>query len=200
MTFRRDRVAALAVAALTAGLLAGCSDDEPDATPTGDGPSASATGTPSPSETAPVDRSREVVDGAAPLEEIGTTTGASGSSFRGATFTFYRLDASPTSTLLVWTMTGGGGSNPQDANYLSWELYPRMVVDDTEYRVLTYSRQGEDDTEVPGAVSNPVLRLTDGTESSPQSALFPPLPDDVDEVELKSPWFDNLTLPVSRPG
>ncbi|QKE85402.1 hypothetical protein [Arthrobacter sp. NEB 688] len=190
----RRSLALLAGAALVATVLGGCTDDPP---PTDPSPSASgsASGGPSASASAtPQDRSAAVVGGAAPLTEIATTKARASSSFEGATFGFYRLTRSDSSTLLVWRVTGGdGASSPRDANIRFWEKYPVMVAGGKKYSVVTFDKQDDGWS----ALSDPALRLSQGLESPPISALYPPLPAGTTEVTLTSPWFADVKVPVT---
>ncbi|WP_404352954.1 hypothetical protein LG324_08665 [Phycicoccus jejuensis] len=190
----RRPLAALAGATLVAAVLGGCTDDP---APTDPSPSGTGTASGGPSASAsptPQDRSAAVVDGAAPLAEIATTKAKASSSFEGATFGFYRLTRSDSSTLLVWRVTGGdGSSSARDANIRFWEKYPVMVTGGKKYSVVTFDKQNDGWS----ALSDPALRLSQGVESPPVSALYPPLPAGTTEVTLTSPWFDDVTVPVT---
>lgn len=193
MTFRPRLV--LASAALVALALTGCTDDptSPESSGSASG-SASASGSVSPSASPRLqDRSAELLSGAAPLTEIARATAAPGSSYAGSTFTFYQLTRSEASTVLVWRVTGGADSSSRDALVRQWENYPVMVAGGKEYSVVTFDKQDDGWS----AVSNPALRLDDGTEAPPQYALYPPLPAGTTEVTLKGPWFASVTVPVT---
>lgn len=191
----RDRAthtltALVTLAALT---LSGCTgDDPPPRTDNSSGTPRTSTGA---SPTAPdlQDRSAEVLDSAAPLASVATTKGRSSSSFRGATFTIHALTGNTASTLLQWSVTGGPGTNSNDAIVGFWEKYPTMVVGGQEYSVVTFEKEKDS----WAAVSNPFLPMRDGTTSPPQTALYPPLSQGTTKVTLKSEWFEDVTVPVA---
>ncbi|MGL4176970.1 MAG: hypothetical protein ACRCSN_12925 [Dermatophilaceae bacterium] len=185
----------IAVAAGLALMVAGCTGDaEPGGTSNRSGGSAS-TPSAAPSSAAPADRSGEVVGAAAPLTAVATTKGKASSTFAGATFTIYGLNRTDSSTLLTWRVTGGGDSNSNDANVRAWENWPVLVAGGREYSVITFDKG---DTNSPwAALSNPVLRLDDGKEAPPQTALYPPLPAGTTEVTVRGVWFNDVKVPVT---
>jgi hypothetical protein len=181
-------------AAVTALALSGCTGDKPDTDPSSSKPStSSASGTPSSRSPALKDRSAEVVDGAAPLTPIATSKAKATSTFKGSTFTFYRLTRTDTSTELVWQVTGGPQSNSNDAVDDAWERYPVLRTKDADYWVVTFQQTPIDWV----SVSNPALRLSNGVKAPLQSALYPPLPAGTTSITLRSPWFEDVTVPVS---
>ena len=191
----RRPLAAIAATAVAATVLGGCTFSPGTPDPTA---SKSASGAPggSPSASASPtaqDQSSAVVGGAAPLTQIATTPAKASSSYRGATFGFYRLTRSDTSTLLVWRVTGATGASSRDSNVRFWEKYPVMVAGGKKYSVITFDKQDDGWS----ALSDPALRLTQGVETPPISALYPPLPAGTTEVTLTSPWFADVKVPVT---
>jgi hypothetical protein len=185
-----------AAATAAALVLSGCTGGD-DPKPTGSGATSGATSSSSSSSaSAPElqDRSAALLEGAATEPTpIATTKAKASSTFKGSTFTFVRLTRTDSSTVLAWQVTGGAGSNPNDANDGFWERYPVLRTKDADYSVVTF-QQGTNEWV---SVSNPVLKLSAGDKAPLQSAIYPPLPAGTTSVTVRSPWFEDVTVPVS---
>lgn len=183
----------VALAALAALALSGCTGQDPtpspDGTPTGSSSTASAT----PSGPVLKDRSAEVLDATVPLESVATTKARSSSTFRGSTFVIHSLTRNGASALLEWSVTGGPGTNSNDANVAFWANYPVLLSGSKRYSVVTF----EGKLNGWAAVSNPFLPLREGITSPPQTALYPPLPEGTTEVTLQGDWFEDVKVPVT---
>lgn len=184
-----------------AGLLcvtvfAGCTGDA-ETKPTGSGASSAS---PSVSTSAASgsaafgDRSREVLAAPPTLSPLATTKSRSTSSFRGSSFTFYRISRTDSSTIVVYTVTGGTGfSSPSDSLPAGWENAPTMLTPTHAYRVVT----AQDEFQDWEAVANPAFSIDPGEETGPLYMLYPPLPKGTTSVTLSGPWFEDVTVPVT---
>ena len=178
-------------------VLSGCTGDAATK-PTG---SAASSASPSVSTSAASgsaaleDRSREVLAAPPTLTPLATTKARPTSSFRGSTFTFYRISRTDSSTIVTYSVTGGSGhSSASDSLPRSWENAPTMLTPTHAYRVVTFQNDEGQDW---AAVANPTYRIDKGTEAGPLYMLYPPLPLGTTSVKLTGPWFEDVTVPVT---
>ncbi|MBR7742643.1 hypothetical protein KC207_04995 [Phycicoccus sp. BSK3Z-2] len=180
-----SRLSAAAIAAALA--LAGCSGESASS------PSASPTLTiarsPTPTSAGPTADFVEAPE----YRPLATTTAREGSSYSGATFEILRLESDERSTLLVWSATHPrtvrAGS---DFDVRLWESFPVLNTKRKAFSVLTYETPTGETQCV--CVDMRAMRA----EPNPQGAMYPPLPENVTSVTLTSPWFGDVTVPVTR--
>ncbi len=127
------------------------------------------------------------------LRPLATTPARDDSSYSGATFTILEVRTSKRSTLVVWSAahprTLSAGS---DFDVRGWRNFPVLSTKSRSYSVLTYeATTGEVEC---ACVDMRAMRA----EPNPQGALYPPLPADAASVTLSSPWFRDVTVPVTH--
>lgn len=124
---------------------------------------------------------------------LATTPARDGSSYSGATFSILRVEADERSTLVVWSATHPRTlSAGSDFDVRDWRSFPVLTTRSRTYAVLTYETPTGDTQCV--CVDMRAVRA----EPNPQGALYPPLPQGTTSVTLTSPWFHDVTVPVSR--
>ncbi len=178
----------IGTAALATALLTGCSlgaDDEPGPTRSGATPSATAS-TPG---TSPDQLSAEVLDAAAAAEEVEPIGSATGTTRGKTELTIDVLSIEPVTegTLVTMRFSGDGSGLAGPAGFAD-ERHKAMNFGRTLYlvdRTVTKSRylplQFEDYRE---ACTCPVLQMELGSAPQTVTALYPPLPDGVETVDL----------------
>ena len=194
------RVPAALLALSLAVSIAGCTkveDPAPDDPTTAVGTEQPTTPTvePTPELT---DRSDLVLEFTTNREPIATTTGVwnSHNSFP-VTLSIYALEATETTTRLVYGLTRQDGRVLIDFEARNWALFPVLVDTDAglEYLVNTYEQPGE-------ANRIGAYTILSGSQQgfAPATAQFPPLPADVTSVDISMPRFDTIEdVPVTRP-
>lgn len=133
------------------------------------------------------------LDDAEEPQPLATTPARDDSSYSGATFTILQVRTDDRSTLLVWSATHprtlAAGS---DFDVTAWRSFPVLTTERKTYPVLTY-RAPTGQTQCV-CVDMRALRA----EANPQGALYPPLPKGTTAVTLTSPWFEPVTVRVTR--
>ncbi|MFW5473248.1 hypothetical protein ACOCJ5_08070 [Knoellia sp. CPCC 206450] len=175
----------LALVAVTlAALLSGCSGGTPvpEPSPTLASPSA-------PADLGPLASFLDTT----PTQPVATTPGRDDSSFSGAVFQVFRVETDARSTLVEWAATHprtlAAGA---DFDLTLWQNFPQVTTKTHRYAVTTYQPASGP----PRCVCSAVRAIRG--EPLVQGALYPPLPADVTSVVLTSPWFEDVTVPVSR--
>lgn len=129
----------------------------------------------------------------APAEPIATTPGKDNTSFSGAEFRIIRVETDARSTLVEWAATHprtlAAGA---DFDATLWQSFPQITTTTHRFAVLTYQPASGK----PRCVCSAVRAIRG--EPLVQGALYPPLPVDVSSVVLTSPWFEDVTVPVTR--
>lgn len=187
-----------AALALAAGLvLTGCSGDaDPSAEDSrSTGPSTQASEAPQDNATPElVDRSEVVLD-----YEVDTTPVASAAGTWGATpdvtLSVYAVETTAATTRLVFNLRSASGSQLNPITPDSWELFPTLVdpAGEQTYRVNTFQRPDR-----PSRTGVYFQQNGLATAFSPGTAQFPPLPEGVDSVDVVTPEFEAITVPVTR--
>ncbi|NHA69452.1 hypothetical protein [Phycicoccus flavus] len=187
MTRLRRRVTPVA-GLLLAVALTGCTGEASPPDPTSS-PSLTLAKSPTPTDAGPTAEFLEVPE----TRAIASTPARDDSSYSGATFTILKVEASARSTLVVWSATHPRTlSAGSDFDVAEWRNFPVLGTKRKAYSVLTY------ETSTGGTECVCVDMRAMRAEPNPQGALYPPLPRDTTSVTLTSPWFEDVTVPVTR--
>lgn len=184
---RRRSAAAVVGAALVAAALAGCTSAQaPDPTPS---VSLTLAKSPTPTSAGPTAPFLDPPD----EQALATTPARDDSSYSGATFTILRVESDARSTLVVWSATHPRTlSAGSDFDVTLWRNFPVLTTRTQTFSVLTY------ETPTGGTACVCVDMRGMRAEQNPQGALYPPLPAGTSSVTLTSPWFDDVTVPVTQ--
>ncbi|GIL35668.1 hypothetical protein LG324_08675 [Phycicoccus jejuensis] len=184
---RRPTLLRAAVTALAAALaLGGCTADEGTPAPE---PSLTLAKSPTPTDVGPTADFLDVEED----RPLATTPARDDSSYSGATFAILEVRSTERSTLVVWSATHPRTlSAGSDFDVTAWRNFPVLSTKSRAYSVLTYeATTGQVEC---ACVDMRAMRA----EPNPQGALYPPLPADTASVTLTSPWFRDVTVPVTH--
>lgn len=126
-------------------------------------------------------------------EPLATTPGKDNTSFSGAEFQITTVVTDGRSTLVEWAATHprtlAAGA---DFDTTMWQNFPQITTPTHRFAVMTYQPASGK----PRCVCSAVRSIR--AEPLTQGALYPPLPASVTSVVLTSPWFEDVTVPVTR--
>ncbi|MGL4742799.1 MAG: hypothetical protein ACRCXL_00210 [Dermatophilaceae bacterium] len=184
MTTRHARGIGIVVVLLVIGV-AGCAGDDGVAEP-----SPTLAVSPTPADAGPP--AGFLTRGEEP-RPLATTAARDESSYSGATFSIVSVETDARSTLVVWSATHPRTlSAGADFDVRAWRNFPVLTSKTQAFSVLTYETS-------TGAVECVCVDMQAmRAEPNPQGALYPPLPKGVTSVRVTSPWFAEVTVPVTR--
>lgn len=203
MTTPHPLVTAGAALLLTIGLSA-CSDDadSPDGSTSGTGGSSSSSQS---SSATPTDRSDQVFGAFEKPKALGSTSGkvslgvGSGTSEETVTFEVTGVRATTDATVLRYNLTTVGAEASFGMEGRFWYDQPSLQVpgSDAQLQTVTASLPKGSTQEAQVRCVCTSVRSA-GADPRPQTAMYPPLPQDADEVEVILPGLDPVTVPVTR--
>lgn len=167
-------------------------------------PVASASQTSTPPATTPDATALVRVGAGLPTEVASVPMNRKASSFLGSTFHVFGVVASPTSTVVIWSVTNPSTRLPVSSHldpYQDFQNIPVLTVGDTKYRLVRYRNLANTDkTKALRGLSSTTSNYTN-TEARPSWTVYPPLPAGTASVTLTSPLFTKpLSVPVTAPA
>lgn len=190
---RTPKIATVSAAVLALALTA-CSDGSETPDPTGS--SSSETTSSSSPAAEPKDRSKQVFNSYTPPEIAASASGTMNAEYSSlptaeVTFDVISVEATPDATILHYQLTSGEdvltGTVAEN-----WYRQPSLRVPGTHVRMQTLTAS------VPDLICVCTALQSMADQPEPQEVVYPPLPKDVDEIDVILQDLGPVTVPVTR--
>lgn len=157
------------------------------------------------SDATPTDRSKQVFDAYDAPDALGSTSGkvslgiGGGSDEEAVTFEVTDVTATADATILGYQLTADDGDASFGMEGRFWYDQPSLQVPGSDVQLQTVTAsvpRGKSQAAQERCVCTSVRFA--GEDPRPQTVMYPPLPKDATEVEVRLPGLDPVTVPVDR--